>query len=609
MDRQDALRSVDAERQENIRKDRSYLLSQLLIERGRTCEPDKNSALGLQRAQQRNLHAIGLLHPDLMHDLEKSGFSWRPSDCAELYATTTCGGSAGKSNSAVHRNATLYSKRYEASLQTWVVVPRERQNEGSLANCEEEQLNSIGLRNIMEPTSRDGVEQTSNRGCHHDNKHEAKWNVKYELAVKHYQQFGHTFVHKSNSTLYQWVAWQRTLHVKGTQCKCREERLNKIQFAWSEVVHRRREQHWDTMYEKLKAYHEEHGTCRVRRTSNYRQLGQWVYHQHVRIIRGTMMPGRKAKLDLLGFSKKLEGVDVLHPEDGVDTSNMIGFASNLVRQSSRDEEWEVMYEKLKAYKEKHGHCRVRGSEGNNEQQLKIWLRTQRRARQINHRPDRIAKLDLLGFFWNDKRKQDAHPPCRELPRGMKRGAEHLEAEFEDEVVTVEVEGTVATKALVVHSNCGKRIRDMWEEAKDCSSQQDCCASEKTTVEDVIPDDVSPHVQKDKPCKLGCSSTIPVTELQVSQQPRSFAHLRPCNHASREERWNAKYEELVKFYQKFGHSSVRMNDDKLLHSWCCHQRLSLRQGTLAQSRAEKLMEFPLHQDRSSRDEQWEAMFID
>lgn len=97
------------------------------------------------------------------------------------------------------------------------------------------------------------------------------------------------------------------------------------------------------MYERLKAYHEEHGTCRVgSETSNNRRLQSWVSGQRAKLIRGSTMPDRKAKLDLLGLSSKADEGDVLHPEGGVDTANTIGFASNQGRPLSLDERWEVM---------------------------------------------------------------------------------------------------------------------------------------------------------------------------------------------------------------------------------------------------------------------------
>ena len=181
-------------------------------------------------------------------------------------------------------------------------------------------------------------------------------------------------------------------------------------------------------------------------------------------------------LDLLGLSREVDEVGVLHREDGVDTSNVIGFSSNIGHKPSRDERWEVMYERLKVYKEKHGHCRVSNSDGNNEQQLVLWVGTQRRTRQLNHRPDRMAKLDLLGFFGNNKANLDALLPCGGEARNAQRGAEHLQAEVEQDVVTVEVEDENVSAAPVEHSTREKdNQNDFREQANNCSRRQDGCA--------------------------------------------------------------------------------------------------------------------------------------
>ena len=60
---------------------------------------------------------------------------------------------------------------------------------------------------------------------------------------------------------------------------------------------------WDRMFEKLKQYKEEHGTCNVGCDSG--KLGGWVVHQRSRYRANKMVPAQLEALTVLGFKWRL----------------------------------------------------------------------------------------------------------------------------------------------------------------------------------------------------------------------------------------------------------------------------------------------------------------
>ena len=73
--------------------------------------------------------------------------------------------------------------------------------------------------------------------------------------------------------------------------------------------------------------------------------------------------------------------------------------------------WDSIYDKLKAYKEKHGHCKVPKSYVQ-DKELANWASKQReqymlyqdvetrKSRKCKLTSEKVAKLDAIGFQWN-----------------------------------------------------------------------------------------------------------------------------------------------------------------------------------------------------------------
>jgi len=165
---------------------------------------------------------------------------------------------------------------------------------------------------------------------------------------------------------------------------------------------------WEEQFLALYAYKEQHGHCRV--TARYKdnpKLGRWVMTQ--RRQRTLLNQGRLSsltkerirRLDSLGFLWSLEET---RPRD--DENHL--FARD-------DEGWEGHFKNLTAFKEEHGHTRV-PNRYKTIPKLANWVMSQRRqftlltqGKKNSMTPERIQKLDSLGFTWSVTRAWSVRP--------------------------------------------------------------------------------------------------------------------------------------------------------------------------------------------------------
>ncbi len=62
-------------------------------------------------------------------------------------------------------------------------------------------------------------------------------------------------------------------------------------------------------------------------------------------------------------------------------------------------DWEEGFAALKAYRKREGHCRVPGDFQEDDFSLGQWVGVQRRN-QTNLAPERVQRLDEVGFVWS-----------------------------------------------------------------------------------------------------------------------------------------------------------------------------------------------------------------
>ena len=206
------------------------------------------------------------------------------------------------------------------------------------------------------------------------------WEEMFSELEEFQKAHGHCLVPTAHSTLGGWVSRQRMLRRgerEGWRPITQEQiaRLGALGFVWDAQDY---DAQWNEMYSKLVAYYEEHGHCRVPTRSG--KLGKWVKRQ------------RQTK-------DKASGSNVQLTQEKIDRLNAIDFAW---KADENIESWDVMHEKLRAYKEANGDCLVPQSEG----KLGRWVDFQRmrRKRAVGRlqklTTEQVKMLDKLGFAWS-----------------------------------------------------------------------------------------------------------------------------------------------------------------------------------------------------------------
>ena len=171
-----------------------------------------------------------------------------------------------------------------------------------------------------------------------------------------------------NSGLNLWCVMQRQNYKNNQLAQDRITRLEQLGFLWDPYA-----VSWNQYFAQLADYKQAHGNCNVPEGwKEDPEFARWCAYQR-KAYRGyrTISPNRIALLEDLGF--------VWDPYAAA---------------------WEQMFIELTAYKLVHGDCNVpQRLEGSLE--LAEWCRSQRRAfKGKKLSVDRIARLEQLGFVWD-----------------------------------------------------------------------------------------------------------------------------------------------------------------------------------------------------------------
>jgi len=172
--------------------------------------------------------------------------------------------------------------------------------------------------------------------------------------------------YKRNPQLGAWVYAQGGLFRKGALPASKLYELRSIGFEWEPF-----ETMWQSMFEKLQAFQRREGHCRVPfRRAESSELAHWVSTQRQFYRKGKLSKGRIQKLEAIGF--KWEPAS-----DG----------------------WQQMFEELKAFKQKEGHCSV--PRKSRALKLAAWVLNQRRLFGKGKLSKvRIRQLEEIGFEWD-----------------------------------------------------------------------------------------------------------------------------------------------------------------------------------------------------------------
>jgi superfamily II DNA or RNA helicase len=198
------------------------------------------------------------------------------------------------------------------------------------------------------------------------------WDEWYGLLQRFHQREGHCRVparrQEFGHNLGNWVGNQRSNKEGLTPDQIK--RLNSLGFSWDPMA-----EQWEEGFAALQRFHQREGHCRVPRDSQEfgLNLGEWVKTQRSR--KEGLAPDQVKRLDRLGFSW------------------------DLIAQ-----QWEEGFAALQKFQQREGHCRVPAKKKAFGLNLGGWVGKQRGGKR-GLTPDRIKRLDSLGFSWDPTAEQ------------------------------------------------------------------------------------------------------------------------------------------------------------------------------------------------------------
>jgi hypothetical protein len=209
-----------------------------------------------------------------------------------------------------------------------------------------------------------------------------RWNKQYEQLVEFKRKNGHCIVKTSgwkdtdNKSLGMWVNNQRTRHTNNEMRQDRQERLEKIGFAWKTPSVKWIKQ-WDKQYKQLVEFKRNNGHCLVPqgyKDEDNNALGMWVSNQRrEKHTNNEMRQARKELLDKIGFAWE-------NPNVKKDKRSL----------------WEKHHEQRVDFNRQRGHCIVTTCKDEDDKARRNWESNQRHFHVSNKlRLDRKVLLDEL----------------------------------------------------------------------------------------------------------------------------------------------------------------------------------------------------------------------
>ncbi|MDA9911181.1 Helicase associated domain protein [Amylibacter sp.] len=303
---------------------------------------------------------------------------------------------------------------------------------------------------------------------------------------------------------------------------------------------------WEFSYGLLETFINKNGNCLVpaRYIEKGHNLGDWVSNQ--RSNKEILSFDRIYKLDLLGF--------VWDQYDNV---------------------WEENYIALKKFKKREGHLDIKKSHIENGLQLGYWVNRQRSFKNLS--PERIKKLDSVGFIWESRsykweksflyleqyylREGHCMVPKSHKENGFPLG-NWVSVQRRDKNI-ISAERLSKLKTLGFTWNV---IEYYWELnfqlVKDYYLREGHCMVPKSHKENGFP--LGNWVMKQRSFKKNLS-------------PEQINRLEKLSFIwdVLEQQWELGFEALEKFYQREAHTDVKLKykeSDYNLGNWCSRQRL-------------------------------------
>jgi Helicase associated domain len=322
---------------------------------------------------------------------------------------------------AMHGNCEVpYGYKADPVLGKWVSHLRENQDQKLMSEERKAALNAIGFN---------------------WNPQENRWNEQFEKLREYQRQFGSTKIptNYKDRTLSKWVKRQRENCSSGILQDHRKMKLDAIGFVWkvkepapkskTKRNNKVNEEQWKKQYDKLVEFKTENGHCNCPKTYDKDpSLGKWVSKQRLQNNRGQLTKERKKLLEDLGFVFSFQA-------------------------KKKQQEWNHMYEMLKACQDKDSTEFIVPKEGPDASSVARWVQRQReKYRNSKMDPGREVLLRKINFPF----------PQVDDPTDIHSDAPSSDASKEaDEVVAVVVDAMqredVALQTAAEEDQAGKKI--------------------------------------------------------------------------------------------------------------------------------------------------------
>mmetsp|Transcript_16033 Transcript_16033/g.30260 ORF Transcript_16033/g.30260 Transcript_16033/m.30260 type:complete len:299 (+) Transcript_16033:308-1204(+) len=188
------------------------------------------------------------------------------------------------------------------------------------------------------------------------------WERNFPKVREFAKQNGHCNIPSSGTTRYlaKWLG--RIRKNPNSLDYQRKSQLEKLGVDW-QMQKDRYDVAWNDMFQRLLSYKEKHGDCDVPlQHDDDPELGVWVANQRKRERLNKLKQDRKELLNSQGFRW---------------SDSLKGKRKN--KESLKyQEKWLEMFEKLKIFKQEHGHCIVPYNYAK-DASLGMWVQTQRRV--------------------------------------------------------------------------------------------------------------------------------------------------------------------------------------------------------------------------------------
>lgn len=271
---------------------------------------------------------------------------------------------------------------------------------------------------------------------------ELRWNEKYKLAKKYFEEYGNldvrfTYDTKDGVHLGTWIVQQRKMKKAGKLSDEKIQKLDKIGMIWDTKMYT-----FDYYYRAAVEYTDKHGTCNANLhyvNKDGIKLGIWISTQRVRHREGHLSEYEIEALEKLSINwgytlddKWLTGIDHAREfykeygdinikrnvmmADGFELGKWIELQKRYYTQGilqaerirdletlgvvwKRRSYWELMYEEAEKYYNTHGSLRMKRSYiTESGMDLGVWVGTQKTHRD-KLSSEQIRRLDKIGMDW------------------------------------------------------------------------------------------------------------------------------------------------------------------------------------------------------------------